>query len=154
MLTEVCDFIHNYFEISRHDGEFEIANGQIDLEGLILVGQRFRICGSALNDGIYTYRVDGIYNDDDTELAELTDEIFEGIIYGMGGRGLREVLKISEEITAWQEKNRTALESPYQSESFGGYSYTKAVGSGANAGGALSWRDVFGSRLNAYRKIS
>lgn len=154
MLTEVCDFIHNYFEISTHMGEFEISAGQIDLDGLILVGQRFRICGSALNDGIYTYRVDGIYNDDDTELAELMDETFKGIIYGMGGRGLREVLKISEEITAWQEKNRTALESPYQSESFGGYSYTKAVGSGANAGGALSWRDVFGSRLDAYRKIS
>ena len=154
MLTEVCDFIHNYFEISQHMGEFEIAAGQIDLDGLILVGQRFRIYGSALNDGIYTYRADGIYNDDDTELAELTDEIFEGVIYGMGGRGLREVLKISEEIAAWQEKNRTALESPYQSESFSGYSYTKAAGSGANAGGALSWRDVFGSRLNAYRKIS
>ena len=41
-------------------------------------------------------------------------------------------------------------ESPYTSESFGDYSYTKATG---ESGAPLTWRDVFASRLNAWRKL-
>lgn len=152
MLAEVCDFIHNYFEISQHMGKFEIEDGQIDLDGLVLFGQRFRICGSALNDGIYTYRQDGVYNDDNTELASLSDEEFTGTIYGMAVP--KTVLQVAADAAAWVLKNKNVLESPYTSESFGGYSYTKAVGSGSNAGGSLGWQDVFRTRLNAYRKIS
>ena len=41
--------------------------------------------------------------------------------------------------------------SPYQSESFGGYSYTKAS---ASNGDQVDWKTVFRSRLNRWRKIS
>ena len=152
MLTEVCNFIHNYFEVAQISGEFQIENGAIDLDDFLRFGQRFRIVGSSLNDGIYTYRMDGVYNDDNTELAGLEDETFTGVIYAMSIP--RNVMQIVDDIKTWVEKNKDALDSPYTSESFGGYSYTKASGSGSNAGGALGWQDLFRSKLNAYRKIS
>lgn len=147
MLEQVCDFIHNYFDVCTYMGRFEITGGAIPLT--LLDGQRFRIKGSALNDGIYTYHHGGILDDDGIDYVELQDETFEGSITAMGVP--RMVLDMVSEIRAWCDKNADALNSPYTSESFGGYSYTKA--SGANAGGVLTWQDVFKTRLNAYRKI-
>lgn len=153
MLSEVCDFVHNYFEYEIHHGTFSIVNGGIDLTGLVKNGQRFRILGSALNDGIYTYYDESaLYNDDDDALADLMDETFTGAIVAMAIP--KEFLKIVSDITEWQNKNGQIVESPYTSESFGGYSYTKATGSGSNAGGVLGWRDIFRARLNAYRRIA
>lgn len=153
MLSEVCDFVHNYFEYEIHHGTFSIVNGGIDLTGLVKSGQRFRILGSALNDGIYTYYDESaLYNDDDDALAELMDETFTGAIVAMAIP--KAFLKIVSDITEWQNKNSQIVESPYTSESFGGYSYTKATGSGSNAGGVLGWRDIFKAKLNAYRRIA
>lgn len=153
MLTEVCDFVHNYFEYAVYDGTFEISGGTIDLDSLVADGQRFRIIGSALNDGIYTYHTDGAIFDDDGETGvTLAAETFTGRVVAMAVPTA--FLAIVADIADWQEKNKAVLESPYQSESFGGYSYTKASGSGSNAGGSLGWQDMFRARLNAYRKIS
>jgi hypothetical protein len=51
-----------------------------------------------------------------------------------------------------EEYNRSdaGKASPYTSESFGGYSYTKATNSD---GSPVSWQKVFAKRLNAWRKI-
>lgn len=153
MLTEVCDFVHNYFEYAVYNGTFEINGGTINLDSLVANGQRFRIIGSALNDGIYTYHTDGqIFNDDGNNGTTLATETFTGRVVAMAVPAT--FLQIVNDIKEWQNKNRAVLESPYQSESFGGYSYTKASGSGSNAGGSLGWQDMFRSRLNAYRKIS
>jgi hypothetical protein len=153
MLTEVCDFVHNYFEYAVYDGTFTVEDGTINLDSLVANGQRFRIIGSALNDGIYTYHTDGtIFNDDGKEGVMLASETFTGRVVAMAVP--QAVLSIVADIVDWVDKNKTVLDSPYQSESFGGYSYTKASGSGSNAGGALGWQDMFRSRLNAYRKIS
>ena len=152
MLTEICDYVHNYFEYTIFHGEFEIADGMLNLDGLVADGQRFRIVGSALNDGIYTYHADGIKDDDNKEVVTLGTESFGGTIVAMAVPA--RIIALAEEITEWIAKNKDVLESPYTSESFGGYSYTKATGSGSNAGGALGWQDVFKSRLNAYRKIA
>jgi hypothetical protein len=153
MLTEICDYIHNYFEYATYHGDFEITDGTIDLSGLVLDGQRFRIIGSAMNDGIYTYHTDGtIYDDDGKTEVSLSTESFSGDVIAMYVP--KAILSLADEISAWLEKNKDVLNSPYTSESFGGYSYTKASGSGANAGGILGWQDVFKSRLNAYRKIA
>ena len=125
MLSEVCDFVHNYFEYEIHHGTFSIVNGGIRLAGLVRNGQRFRILGSALNDGIYTYYDESaLYNDDDDALADLMDETFTGAIVAMAIP--KAFLKIVSDITEWQNKNGQIVESPYTSESFGGYSYTKA----------------------------
>lgn len=151
MLEDVCNFVHNYFELERHTGVFEVTDGMLSLS-FLLEGQRFKIIGSALNDGIYTYHADGIKDDDDVDSVILETETFSGTIVSMGVP--KAFGKIVSDIIAWQEKNKDVLDSPYTSESFGGYSYTKASGSGANAGGQLSWQDVFRTRLNAYRKLA
>jgi hypothetical protein len=63
----------------------------------------------------------------------------------------RGFLALVAEIEAWNTKYGAGAMSPYASESFGGYSYSK----GATAGGsnATTWSDAFASRLNAWRKI-
>lgn len=157
MLTEVCNFIHNYFEYERNSGEYTIENGMIDLDEIVRIGQRFRIVGSAMNDGIYTYRAEGIYDDDNKIPATLDDETFTGCIVSMSVP--KAVLQIVSEIVDWITANKAVLDSPYVSESFGGYSYTKASGTGSSAalsgsGRPLTWREQFGTRLNAYRKIA
>ena len=153
MLEQVCDHLHNYFEQSKQTGTFYINGGAIDLP-FLLDGQRFRIQGSALNDGIYTYHTSGsIYDDDDSKGIQMKTEQFHGTITAMGVPPA--LVALAAEIGAWVTANASALNSPYTSESFGGYSYTKeSGGSGGSGAGVYGWQDKFWSRLNAYRKIA
>lgn len=141
MLEQICAFIHNFFYGDRYAGTFTIANGVLTVDGLI-DGQYFRICGSRLNDGVYRYHVD-----------QLTDETFTGVVWDM--RPPKSFLTLAEEIEAWQQKYGEAVKSPYSSESFNGYSYTKAQGY-ASAGGDMlgTWQNIFGSQLNHWRKLA
>lgn len=150
MIEEICADIHNYFiEDSRggfyhlENATFTIENGAITLPFLV-PGQYFLILGSKLNDGVHQYA-----------LENLADETFSGQIYEM--RVPKMLLALSGEIDAWIEQYGSVMNSPYQSESFGGYSYTKASsGSDGNSGSqnGADWRKVFGSRLNQWRKIA
>jgi hypothetical protein len=60
------------------------------------------------------------------------------------------VVALAEEIKKYNESDE-AKPSSYTSESFGGYSYTKATDEN---GVAVGWKKVFASRLNKYRRIS
>ena len=143
MLTELCAELKNYFLRDRdadiHYGEYEISGGSIDLP-FLLDGQYFRIVGSVLNDGVYQYPAFG-----------LNDEEFSGSVWAMAVPP--SVVALAADIEAWNEKNAEALASPYTSESFGGYSYTKASGN-SESGGAYSWKDQFASRLAKWRRLS
>lgn len=151
MLEQICEHIHNYFILDRYEGECTVDEGTITPVPGLTEGQRFWLTGSALNDGVYTYHADGIRNDDDTESAALTPETFCGTVCGMGVP--KEILKLASEVGAWMEKYGDVVTGPYTSESFGGYSYTKASsGSGADAGAPLSWQNVFRNRMNPWRK--
>ena len=142
MLEELCAEVKNYFLDNRendiHDGEYTISNGSIDLP-FLKNGQYFRIVGSVLNNGVYQYPV-----------SELTDETFVGAVWAMNVPPA--FVALSAEIDAWNEKNAEAISSPYTSESFGGYSYSKA--SGISGGGGYSWQDQFESRLKRWRRLS
>ena len=67
-------------------------------------------------------------------------------------------ISLVTEISAYQAKygdiNSTAM-SPFNSESFGGYSYSKSSGGNVdtsqNKGG--TWQGAFGARLAKWRKI-
>ena len=59
-----------------------------------------------------------------------------------------EIIELSEEIDKWNEQYGGA--GPYTSESFAGYSYTKAT---AKDGGTYTWKDEFASQLKRWRKI-
>jgi len=131
MLQQVCDYLHNYFDTDEYgyplhteSGEFSIVGGAVSLH-FLQEGQRFRIIGSVFNDGVYTYHESGCTNDDDTDVA-LADETFTGTICEM--RVPFAVLDEVQRMHADLEKYGEALNGPYQSESFGGYSYTRATG--------------------------
>ena len=145
MLDQICAELRNYFS-SEDDifiGDFEIVDGNIIPPVSIAENQYYRIVGSVFNDGVHKYG-------DESDI--LTDEAkFNGAVWLM--RVPQDVINLATEIAEWQTKNADVLVSPYQSESFGGYSYTKASGSGSGAGDAYGWQQAFASRLNRYRKI-
>ena len=147
MLTEICAEIKNYFSLKEDKifGDFSVVNGAVTPPFDLEEGQYYRIIGSVLNDGVHK------------EGDQLTDEgTFHGAIWKM--RIPQAVIDLESEIEAWQAKNGS-LESenmsPFQSESFGGYSYSKSSGGGSGSGGSatnVSWQSVFAKRLNPYRR--
>lgn len=144
MLNELCQEIRNYFDKAQPKffGTIEIQDGHFvdaDILDKIKPNQYFRIVGSIFNDGVYCFN----------EELTLEDETFDGAIWLMAIP--KDFLALAKEIEDWQAKYGDALNSPYTSESFGGYSYSKA--SGKNSGGAVTWQDAFATRLNLYRRI-
>ena len=144
MLNELCQEVKNYFDkaMPKFFGEIEIKDNTFT-DAVILEkikpGQYFRIVGSIFNDGVYCFN----------EKLVLEDETFDGAIWLMAIP--KDFLALAKEIDDWVTEYGSKLTSPYQSESFGGYSYSKA--SGKNGGGAVTWQDAFASRLNLYRRI-
>ena len=139
MLEQVLMNIRNWFTVDGgiYSGTFTIEDGGITLP-FLANGQYFRICGSVFNDGLHQYNV-----------LDLVDETFTGTIWALAIP--KAVIDLSKEIEKWQEKNGEAVASPYSSESFGGYSYSKATD--AETGGAVTWQSAFKKQLSAWRKI-
>lgn len=147
ILTEVCDYLNNYFWEKKIKGHFKVESGMLEVEAL-KNGQYFRIIGSTFNNGVHKYPI--------TAQNPLKDEEFDGEIWAMAVP--ETVIAISSDIGEWQTlyggANSSAL-SPFSSESFGGYSYSKN-GSGSTNGSSnigASWQDVFAGRLNKYRRL-
>lgn len=144
MLTEICHELNNYFDSMQpvFMNDFVVSGGQLDIADKIQMGQYYRIRGSVFNDGVYLH--DG--------KETLKDENFNGTVNLMAVP--KEFLDLVAEITAWQDKygglDSQAI-SPYNSESFGGYSYSK--GTNADGSSAGNWKNVFGARLNKWRKL-
>lgn len=143
MLTELCQELHNWFEREKRSGSFRIVDGMLEAD-FLLPGQYFRVMGSLFNDGVHQFGNDF-----------LNDEDFTGSVWSLAIP--EAVIKLSEDIDAWRAKYEapeSSAMSPYMSESFGGYSYSKGSAiSGTGTGGATSWRTSFASRMNAWRKI-
>ena len=138
MLEQVLMNIRNWFPVKGgiHSGTFTIKDGGVTLP-FLADGQYFRICGSVFNDGLHQYNV-----------LDLTDETFTGTIWALAIP--KAVIKLASEIEAWQKKNGEAAAGIYQSESFGGYQYSKQT---ASDGGQLTVWSVFRKRLNQWRKL-
>nr|DAO28338.1 MAG TPA: Protein of unknown function (DUF3199) [Caudoviricetes sp.] len=138
MLEQVLRHLNNWFLVDIHRGVFTVENGSITLP-FLLTNQYFRICGSVFNDGLHKYPA-----------VDLTDETFTGTVWALAVP--KAVITLAEDIAAWEEKNGEAVASPYQSESFGGYSYTKRS-AGSDGGTLNGWQDAFRARLNDWRKL-
>lgn len=152
MLTEICQYLHNWFNrkpngelCPQYAGSIVILNNVItfaDRDFALANGQYYRIMGSLFNDGVHKYGSD-----------ELNDEEFIGAVWSMAVPPA--VVSLAEEIALWQAEYGavgSAAMSPYNSESFGGYSYSKSAG----AAGALSsgtWQSTYSARLAPWRKI-
>lgn len=148
MLTQLCKELRNWFETSKYFGTFFIENGEIDLSDLITDGslhdgQYFRIIGSVFNDGVHKYS--------ETETENFKDEVFKGAIWCMAVPPA--VIDLSERIQQWVTTYGESVSSPYQSESFGGYSYSKASSGQGNANSTPTWQSCFANEMNLWRKI-
>ena len=146
MLTELCQELRNWFDLDRRYGTFTISGGALTAD-FLSAGQYYRIKGSIFNDGVHQYGSE----------TELVDETFKGEVWAMGIP--KAVIELADQIAAWKAKYENVDSqsmSPFQSESFGGYSDSKASASAA-AGSAAStptgWKAVFASALNRWRKI-
>lgn len=137
MLTEICAEIRNYFVTEIHEGTFEIVGGKLVSPDFLQEGQYFRIVGSIFNDGVHQ-----------SSTSSLADEKFVGAIWAMAVPSA--VIALADEIKAFNESD-AGKASPYTSESFGGYSYSKATDSN---GVPLTWQKTFASRLNKWRRIN
>lgn len=149
MLNEVCLEVRNFFDKNQPKifGDILISDGKIrnaDFLAVIKENQYFRIIGSVFNDGVYQNTAD----------LELVDEHFDGAIWLMAVP--KDFLALVAEISDWQQKNGgvdSQAMSPFTSESFGGYSYSKSAGSSSSNGNAGTWQAAYATRLNAYRRI-
>ena len=146
MLTEICNYLKNWFDwnMPKFYGKFKIENGEIHFteDMNIIEGQYFRIIGSVLNDGVYTLS------------DELEDEEFTGAVWLMAVP--KDVKSTAADIQAWQDKYGgvdSQNMSPYQSESFGGYSYSKGGTSSSSSSSVPTWQSLFADRLARYKKL-
>lgn len=141
MLESVLKHLKNWFVVPGgvHEGTYTIKNGNIELP-FVQSGQYCRICGSVFNDGLHK-----VGDPDD----HLTDETFTGAVWALAIP--KAVVELSAKIEEWQTKNGETVASPFTSESFGGYSYTKATDS--TTGAVATWETVFRSQLNPWRKL-
>lgn len=146
MLSELCKEINNWFEQRKYFGEFVVEDGHLTGNFSLQENQYFRIVGSVFNDGVYKF---------DDEL-ELVDEMFDGAIWAMAVP--QEVIALAADVKEWTDKYMgvdSAAMSPFNSESFGGYSYSKSSGASSSGNVDLSgtWQGTFADRLNHWRKI-
>ncbi len=134
MIETLMNYCNNYFEISAQESSFTVTNGSMEINGA-LEGQYVRILGSVFNDGIYKY-----------PLAGLQDESFTGIVQLLAIP--QAFIELAQRIEEWKKLPDNPPTS-ITSESFGGYSYTKA----SNNGSPVSWKDVFKAEISIYRQI-
>lgn len=145
-IFEVCQYLKNWFDRNqeKYFGDITISNGALTTNYGLKPNQYFRIVGSTLNDGVYQYHI-----------TTLTDETFDGAIWGMALP--KAFLSLLDDIETWKAKYASADSaalSPYSSESFGGYSYSKSSGSNdTTTDKSGTWQGVFGARLAPYRKM-
>lgn len=148
ILEQVLYHIHNWFVYDTIDmGHCDISDGSLPASVSIPDGAWYRIQGSMLNDGLHQHPA-----------TDLSDETFDGTITVCAIP--KALLNVVEDIADWIDHYNTAREklqdSPFASESFGGYSYSIRSDLTANngSGGLTGWQAEFASRLNAFRKIS
>lgn len=149
-IYEVCLEVHNFFakESDIHKGEYTIANGAITNVGFLAENQYFRIKGSVFNDGVYKYTSEA--------LDDLIAESFSGEIWAMSPP--KAFIEMCDKMSDWENRYGgvdSAAMSPFNSESFGGYSYSKSNNAGADGSSAASSVfGVFASDLNKWRRLN
>lgn len=164
-IEALCGEVHNYFEQSKEIGDYAIEDGGISLP-FLSVGQFFRIVGSKFNDGIYVYGPDGKVMHEiawqealderavwdsvptvvwkETAGFALADEEFHGAIWPLAIP--KAFIQLAEEVKIYNESD-ISKPSVLVSESFGGYSYTKASNNTDS-----TWQNAFKSKLRRWRK--
>lgn len=145
MISQVCADIRNYFtyDSDKHSGTFKVEGGVL-MPSVEFLTDYYAVFGSRKNNGVHKT----------TDVLKDEGE-FVGSVWIMSVPD--DFLTLVGEIADWQKKYGgvdSEAQSPFYSESFGGYSYSKAAGStssGANAA-ASTWQSVYAARLNRWRR--
>lgn len=141
VMMQVMDACRRHFIRSFYEREFDIVGGAI--AGIQPKAHELVIIkGSANHDGLWKVEAGA---DDSAVLVDadaLGDETFVGKVFLVSPPLV--FRDMCEGIDKWLEKNP---DSPMTSESFGGYSYTRATG----AHGAVTWQEAFAPALSMYR---
>jgi len=158
VLEQVLGHIHNWFgRESFQVSGCEVTGGRLpaSVSSRIPLGAWYRVEGSYLNDGLHL-RLDEF---PEGESEGLVDETFDGTVTVLAVP--RPLLRVAGQVADWMSANAEArskaMSSPYQSESFGGYSYSmRDLGDGSSGytGGLNGWEAAFASDLNQWRRVS
>jgi len=140
MLERVLRDIHNRFDYASVSGTFEVTSRTMEVGGL-QDGQYFWVEGSVFNDGLHRYPDNDMH-----------DEEFEGRVLLLAIPPA--VLDVADRAERWCADHADELDSPYQSESFGGYSYSKDSPASPDGSAASAWASKFASELAPFRKMS
>lgn len=132
MLEMVLAYLKNWFTQNILEDEYVITNGNLTFDKA-QENQYVRIVGSVFNDGVYQCNSNG--------LTGLVDETFIGEIWLLAIPS--SLLQLVSKIEDWNDKN---AHKEFQSESFGGYSYSRPSDSG-------DWEKEFGKELKRWRKL-
>lgn len=146
-LEQVMGHIHNWFAYDTMTVRgCEISNGELPASVPLKPLQWYRIQDSAFNDGLHQHP--------DTSLF---DETFDGRISILAIPS--DFIAVVEDIEDWKSDYKAAKESlsagPYQSESFGGYTYTmRSDLVQIVQAGPTGWQQAFAPALRRWRKLS
>lgn len=133
---DVIEAINADFATDTQRGTFAVTDGAMT-GAEVPDGAYFWIGGSMFNDGLHR-----------APAGDLIDETWDGSVKVLAIPKTFE--KVVEDMEAWVEAH-PADKGGYTSESFGGYSYSLPANS--KTGQAATVYDVFGSRLNRWRRL-
>ena len=145
MIDEICAEIRNYFSPpdDRYIGNFSVVNGVI-FPSLSFPTDYIRIVGSHKKNGVHQISQNDLIDEPE----------FHGGVWIMTPP--KAFLDLVNDISDWQEKyggiDSMAM-SPYASENYGGYGYSKMTGAGSGASAFVDWKSAFAGRLNLYRRM-
>ena len=149
MLTAICQYLRNWFD-RKSDGtrlpswteEITISNGElVGFSDRLLPGQYFRILDSVLNNGVWQYGS-----------SYLKDETFTGTVQSMAVPDA--VVEAAIALEKFRAKYGEVIDSPFASENYFGYSWSKAGGGGAGSSAAAnSMPTTIVATLDPWRKI-
>lgn len=143
MLTEICAYLHNYFDYERHSGEISIVGGVISCNGNEITldeGQYFALFRERIPLGVFN------------EVP--ADKEFKGSVWLLDIP--QAIIDADNWAKEWMQINGgvdSAANSAFQSESFGGYSYNKGNNSSGKGGQSVFDNAQFNRMLAPYRNL-
>lgn len=163
MLEQILAYLNNWFVRYTYTGNVTVGKGGAVLApseaaAVLQPGRWYRILDSDFHDGVYQVpegeeeeperEIEETQQEEESE-GEEPGEAFYCTLWTLGvPTGL---LNIMAEMEAWQAKYGDTVSGPYQSESFGGYSYSK-TGSSSSTGGAATVLGQFADMLAPYKR--
>lgn len=147
MLLELLSELKNYFEVEKVKGDFTLTSNSLLLNSTVnkpQVGQYIYI-RSTLNRAVC--KVIGINKDTLSLQCENNFQLVDDNVKQVSYLAIpQQIISLSTQIEEFETKN---IMSPYTSESFGGWSGSRAQGRNGN----ITWQEAFSGKLKPFKKM-